>query len=96
VQAVKLKDVISGSESELKTDGVFIFIGHKPNTALFTGQLDIDELGYIKSNMNMETNIAGVFVAGEASDPRYRQVVTSAGMGAAAAIQAGRYLEEEA
>ncbi len=95
VQAIKLKDVVSGSESKFETDGVFIFIGHKPNTALFAGQLDIDELGYIKSNMNMETNIPGVFVAGEASDPRYRQVITSAGMGAAAAIQAGRYLEEE-
>jgi thioredoxin reductase (NADPH) len=95
VQAIKLKDVVSGSESKFETDGVFIFIGHKPNTALFAGQLDIDESGYIKSNMNMETNIPGVFVAGEASDPRYRQVVTSAGMGAAAAIQAGRYLEEE-
>jgi len=95
VQAIKLKDVVSGSESKFETDGVFIFIGHKPNTALFAGQLDIDELGYIKSNMNMETNIPGVFVAGEASDPRYRQVITSAGMGAAAASQAGRYLEEE-
>jgi thioredoxin reductase (NADPH) len=76
-----------------ETDGLFIFIGHIPNTEMFKGQLEMDELGYIKINDRMETSVPGVFAAGEAADPHFRQVVTSAGMGAAAAIQATRYLE---
>lgn len=96
VKAVRLKNVIDGSESMLETDGVFIFIGHKPNTELFVGQLEMDELGYLKPNMHMETNVPGVYVAGEAGDPVYRQVITSAGMGAAAAMMAAKYLEKEA
>jgi thioredoxin reductase (NADPH) len=62
---------------------------------MLEGQLELDELGYIKSNPLMGTNIPGVFVAGEAADPHYRQVITSAGMGAAAAIMTTRYLESE-
>jgi thioredoxin reductase (NADPH) len=93
VQAVQLKNVVTHAVSELPTDGVFIFIGHTPNTSLFKGQLDLDERGYIRTNMLMETNVPGVYAAGEASDPNYRQVVTSAGMGAAAAMQAVRFLE---
>ena len=61
---------------------------------LFKGQLDMDDLGFLKVNEKMETSVHGVFAAGEAADPHFRQVVTSAGMGAAAAIQATRYLEE--
>ena len=95
VTAVKLKNLENGAESELATDGVFIFIGHTPNTQMFKGQLDMDELGYIQSNHLMETNIPGVFVAGEVADSHFRQVVTSAGMGAAAAIQATHFLEKE-
>jgi len=95
VTAVKLKNLENGSESELATDGVFIFIGHTPNTQMFKGQLDMDDLGYIQSNHLMETNVPGVFVAGEVSDSHFRQVVTSAGMGAAAAIQATHFLEKE-
>lgn len=93
VEAVRLKDVVSGDVREQKTDGVFIFIGHHPNTQLFSGQLEMDERGYLKTDMLMQTNIPGVFVAGEAGDPNFRQVVTSAGMGAAAAMQAIRFLE---
>jgi thioredoxin reductase (NADPH) len=86
--------LLTGEECDQPTDGLFIFIGHDPNTQLFKGQLDLDERGYIKTGVLMTTSVPGVFVAGEAGDPNYRQVVTSAGMGAAAAMQAGRYLEE--
>jgi thioredoxin reductase (NADPH) len=95
VEAVLLKDVASGKIREQKTDGVFIFIGHRPNTQLFLGQLELDEHGYLKTNSLMQTNVPGVFVAGEAGDPNYRQVITSAGMGAAAAMQAIRFLEAQ-
>jgi thioredoxin reductase (NADPH) len=93
LEAIKLKNVKTGEETIYKTDGLFIFIGHTPNTEMFKGQLEMSELGYIMINDRMETSIPGVFAAGEAADPHFRQVVTSAGMGAAAAIQATRYLE---
>lgn len=95
LEAVKLKNVKTGEETIYETDGLFIFIGHTPNTEMFKGQLDMSNLGYININEKMETNIPGVFAAGEAADPHFRQVVTSAGMGAAAAIQATRFLEAE-
>jgi len=93
VESVSLKNVKTGEESIHKTDGVFIFIGHTPNTELFAGQLELDQEGYIVIDKNMETSVPGVFAAGEVADPDFRQVITSAGMGAAAAIQATRYLE---
>ena len=93
VKAVLLKNVKNGEESLHPTDGIFIFIGHRPNSDLFNGQLELDENGYLITNKLMETNLPGVFAAGEITDPNYRQVITSAGMGAAAAIQATRYLE---
>ena len=96
LEALKLKNVKTGEETALETDGLFIFIGHVPNTQMFKGQLEMSDLGYIKINDKMETNVPGVFAAGEAADPHFRQVVTSAGMGAAAAIQATRFLEAEA
>ncbi len=95
LEALKLKNVKTGEETALETDGLFIFIGHVPNTQMFKGQLEMSDLGYIKINDKMETNVPGVFAAGEAADPHFRQVVTSAGMGAAAAIQATRFLEAE-
>lgn len=94
VKAVLLKNVKTGKETVHPTDGIFIFIGHQPNSDLFVGQLDLDEHGYLITNKNMETKIPGVFAAGEITDPNFRQVITSAGMGAAAAIQATRYLEK--
>lgn len=96
VRKVRLLNKATGETSEHPTDGVFIFIGHTPNTELFQGQLDMDEGGYIRSDVTMRTSVPGVFVAGEAADPHFRQVITSAGMGAAAAIQATRFLEEHA
>lgn len=95
VEALKLKNVKTGEETTFETDGLFIFIGHTPNTQMFKGQLEMSDLGYIKVNDKMETSIPGVFAAGEAADPTFRQVVTSAGMGAAAAISATRFLEAE-
>ena len=93
VNAVLLKNVKTGEEKIHPTDGIFIFIGHRPNSDLFTGQLDLDEHGYLITNKYMETSLPGVYAAGEITDPNFRQVITSAGMGAAAAIQATRYLE---
>ncbi len=96
VKSVRLKDVVTNEERQHPTDGVFIFIGHTPNTQLFEGKLEMDEWGYIKVDHLMRTNVPGVFAAGEAADPHFRQVITSAGMGAAAAIQANHYLDEAA
>lgn len=93
VSGLELKNIKNGESSTLAVDGVFIFVGHSPNTDLFRGVLDLDEKGYIRIDERMRTNIAGVFAAGEVADSRYRQVVTSAGMGAAAAIEATRFLE---
>lgn len=94
VNGVRLKNVKTEEEKIHETDGVFIFIGHDPNSQLFAGQLERDDMGYIIINQSMETSVPGVFAAGEVADPSFRQVITSAGMGAAAAIQATRYLEE--
>ncbi len=94
VEAVRLKDTATGAERILETDGIFVFIGHTPNTQMFNGQLKMDPRGYIQIDARMQTSVPGVFASGEAADPHFRQVVTSAGMGAAAAIQATRFLEE--
>ena len=94
VKSVLLKNVKTGEEKVHPTDGIFIFIGHRPNSGLFGGQLDLDEHGYIVTNKYMETDLPGVYAAGEITDPHFRQVITSAGMGAAAGIQATRYLEK--
>ena len=93
VDTLKLKNVKTGVESTFDTDGLFIFIGHIPNTQMFTGQVEMSDLGYVVVNDKMETSVEGVYAAGEIADPHFRQVITSAGMGAAAAIQATRFLE---
>lgn len=95
VEAVRLENVKTGEVWEQPTDGVFVFIGHRPNTALFQGQLELDPQGYIKTDALMRTSVPGVFAAGEVMDPHFRQVVTSAGMGAAAAMMAIRFLQEQ-
>ena len=94
VKSVQLKNLITSETSTFDTDGVFIFIGHNPNTEMFTDVLELDDNGYIVVNKFMETDVPGVYAAGEVADPHFRQVITSAGMGAAAAIQAVRYLQE--
>ena len=92
VTGVKLQNVKTGKESVLDCAGVFVAIGHVPNTQLFKGIIDMDEGGYIIPQGGGRTNIPGVFVAGDCADHVYRQAVTAAGMGCAAAIDAERYL----
>lgn len=94
VSKVQIKNLKTNELSELSTDGVFIFVGHIPNTQMFANVLELDERGYIKTDNLMSTNIPGVYVAGEAGDPTFRQVITSAGMGAAAAMQVVKYIEK--
>jgi thioredoxin reductase (NADPH) len=95
VTGVKISDVKTG-ESRLKdTDGVFIFIGHYPNSKFLVGQLAMDEHGYVITDELMRTNVPGVFAAGEIQDPIYRQVATSVGQGAAAAMQLERWLSSQ-
>jgi thioredoxin reductase (NADPH) len=94
VTKVMINNLKTGETTELPVDGVFIFIGHIPNTQMFADTLNLDERGYIKTDITLSTNLPGVFVAGEAGDPNFRQVITSAGMGAAAAMQAIKYLEK--
>jgi len=92
VTGVRLKNVKTGAESELACAGVFIAIGHVPNTELFRGVLDMDEAGYLRPRQGTAMNVPGVFAAGDCTDRVYRQAVTAAGLGCAAAIDAERYL----
>jgi thioredoxin reductase (NADPH) len=92
VTGVRLKNVKTGQESDLACAGVFVAIGHLPNTQLFKGVIDMDENGYINPKRGMETNVPGIFVAGDCADQIYRQAITAAGMGCAAAIEAERFL----
>jgi thioredoxin reductase (NADPH) len=92
---LKLKNVKTGQVSEFNCDGLFLGIGHEPNTALFKGVLDMDAVGYLKTKPHTtETNIPGVFAAGDVADSRYRQAISAAGTGCMAAIDAERFLAE--
>ena len=94
VTGVKLKNMKTGMTSTLRIDGVFMGIGHKPNTELFKGQLDMDQVGYlITDGRSTYTNIPGVFAAGDVADSIYRQAISAAGTGCMAAIDAERWLE---
>src|SRR5271154_977625 len=94
VNAVKLKNLKTGKITDMKTDAVFVAIGHNPNSALFKGQLEMDEIGYLKvKSGSTYTNIEGVFASGDVVDSVYRQAVTAAGTGCMAAIDAERWLE---
>lgn len=93
VEAVKLRDVESNETSILPISGLFIGIGHDPNTKIFRGELDMDEAGYLRTHKGSRTNIEGVFAAGDVQDKTYRQAVTAAGSGCMAAMDAEKFLE---
>lgn len=94
VQTVKTMNVNSGEEQDLTAQGVFIYIGHYPNSKFLEGQLVMDEHGYVVTDDFMRTSVPGVFAAGEIQDPIYRQIATSVGQGCAAAMQAEKWLSE--
>jgi thioredoxin reductase (NADPH) len=97
VTGVVLRNVKTGEMTEFPTDGVFMAIGHDPTTSLFIGQLDLDDDGYVRvAEPRTHTSVEGVFAAGDVTDRLYRQAVTAAGQGCKAAMDAERYLEEEA
>jgi len=93
VTAVKLKNVKTGAVTEKKCEGVFIAIGHDPNTKLFQGQIELDPKGYIVTKVRTETSVRGVFACGDCVDHIYKQAVTAAGMGCMAAMDAEKFLE---
>ena len=94
VTGLRLKDTKTGALRELNVTGVFMAIGHVPNTGVFKGQVDLDKQGYVVVNQHTETNVPGVFAAGDVVDKRYRQAITAAGKGCAAALDAEKYLAE--
>jgi thioredoxin reductase (NADPH) len=95
VEAVALKNLKTGAQEKLATDGVFIYIGHYPNTWLFKDQLKMDDHNYLITDNVMMTSVPGVFAAGEVQDPVFRQVVSSAGQGCQAAISAERWMASQ-
>jgi thioredoxin reductase (NADPH) len=94
VEAVRLKNPETGEERTIEVHGVFVAIGHDPNTTVFKGKLDMDENGYLLATHGSLSKIPGVFVAGDVQDHRYRQAVTAAGSGCMAALDAEKFLEE--
>ena len=95
VEGLKVKSTLTGEEVEIKADGLFLAIGHTPNTKILQGQIDLDEKGYIIVKNNTNTNIEGVFVGGDINDHIYRQAVTAAGMGCMAALDVEKYLAQQ-
>lgn len=95
VSAVTIKDVDTGKETKIPAGGIFVAIGHEPNTSVFKGQLELDDKGYMILKDHTRTSVEGVFAAGDVHDHRYRQAVTAAGFGCMAAIDVERWLSEQ-
>jgi thioredoxin reductase (NADPH) len=93
VSAIRMRNMVTGDEKSLSVEGMFVAIGHTPNTKLFAGQLEMDEAGYLVTRGGAKTNLPGVFACGDVQDRIYRQAVTAAGSGCMAALDAERYLE---
>lgn len=94
VSQIMVKDVTTNNVNTLEVGGLFVAIGHEPNTKLFKGQIDLDEQGYIALKNHTQTNVEGVFAAGDVHDHRYRQAITAAAFGCMAAIDVDKYLSE--
>lgn len=96
LEKVKIKNIVSGEESEIEADGFFVAIGHKPNTEIFAGKIELDRKGYIvRAPNSAKTNVEGVFACGDVIDPYYRQAITAAGSGCMAALDAERFLDAQ-
>ena len=93
ISTVLIKDINTGKEKTIETGGLFVAIGHEPNTVIFKGQLELDDKGYVVLKQHTKTSVEGVFAAGDVHDHRYRQAVTAAGFGCMAAIDAERFLD---
>jgi len=97
VSGIRVRNNATGEETDMAVTGLFVAIGHLPNTDLFTGQLDMEDNGYLKTvGTTTYTNVEGVFACGDVQDHRYRQAITAAGSGCMAAIDAERWLEDQA
>jgi thioredoxin reductase (NADPH) len=95
IESIDIKDITTGESQNLAVGGLFVAIGHEPNTSIFKDQLELDERGYVVLKENTRTSVEGVFAAGDVHDYRYRQAITAAGFGCMAALDVEKWLSEK-